>query len=83
MLHSGAPRDHSKNSSLHYQKSSSEQRLVSEWFAKWQELLFNNLLSEVVKLVSPDVEKKWPGAYGFQGRTWIRVKEMPNSIQHK
>jgi acetolactate synthase I/II/III large subunit len=47
---------------------------------QWQELFYNNRLSEVELSSFPDVEKL-AGAYGFKGRTVDSVKEMPNALR--
>jgi acetolactate synthase-1/2/3 large subunit len=46
---------------------------------QWQELFFNNRLSEVSLTSFPDVEKL-AGAYGFTGRTVDSVREMPKAL---
>ncbi|MGC2658999.1 MAG: biosynthetic-type acetolactate synthase large subunit [Bryobacteraceae bacterium] len=46
---------------------------------QWQELFYNNRLSEVELTSFPDVEKL-AGAYGFKGRTVDRVEEMPQAL---
>jgi acetolactate synthase-1/2/3 large subunit len=47
---------------------------------QWQELFYNNRLSQVELSSFPDVEKL-AGAYGFKGRTVDSVKEMPNALR--
>jgi acetolactate synthase I/II/III large subunit len=47
---------------------------------QWQELFYNNRLSEVQLSSFPDVEKL-AGAYGFKGRTVSSVEEMPNALR--
>jgi len=47
---------------------------------QWQELFYNNRLSEVQLDSFPDVEKL-AGAYGFKGRTVDSVKEMPRALE--
>jgi len=47
---------------------------------QWQELFYNNRLSEVTLSSFPDVEKL-AGAYGFKGRTVDSVKEMPDALR--
>jgi len=47
---------------------------------QWQELFYNNRLSQVQLSSFPDVEKL-AGAYGFKGRTVDSVKEMPNALR--
>ena len=47
---------------------------------QWQELFYNNRLSEVALSSFPDVEKL-AGAYGFKGRTVDSVKEMPEALR--
>ena len=47
---------------------------------QWQELFYNNRLSEVELSSFPDVEKL-AGAYGFKGRTVDSVKEMPSALR--
>jgi acetolactate synthase-1/2/3 large subunit len=46
---------------------------------QWQELFFNNRLSQVALTSFPDVEKL-AGAYGFTGRTVDSVREMPKAL---
>ena len=46
---------------------------------QWQELFFNNRLSQVALTSFPDVEKL-AGAYGFTGRTVDSVREMPTAL---
>ncbi|HEY1213836.1 MAG TPA: biosynthetic-type acetolactate synthase large subunit [Bryobacteraceae bacterium] len=46
---------------------------------QWQELFFNNRLSQVALESFPDVEKL-AGAYGFTGRTVDSVREMPKAL---
>lgn len=46
---------------------------------QWQELFYNNRLSEVELTSFPDVEKL-AGAYGFKGRTVQSVDEMPQAL---
>ena len=46
---------------------------------QWQELFYNNRLSEVRLTSFPDVEKL-AGAYGFTGRTVEDVSEMPRAL---
>ena len=47
---------------------------------QWQELFYNNRLSEVALTSFPDVEKL-AGAYGFKGRTVSSVDEMPQALK--
>jgi len=47
---------------------------------QWQELFYNNRLSEVQLTSFPDVEKL-AGAYGFKGRTVRSVDEMPSALK--
>src|SRR5581483_5833688 len=47
---------------------------------QWQELFYNNRLSEVQLDSFPDVEKL-AGAYGFKGRTIEAVEDMPKALQ--
>jgi acetolactate synthase-1/2/3 large subunit len=47
---------------------------------QWQELFYNNRLSEVQLTSFPDVEKL-AGAYGFKGRTVSSVDEMPRALK--
>jgi acetolactate synthase I/II/III large subunit len=47
---------------------------------QWQELFYNNRLSEVSLTAFPDVEKL-AGAYGFTGRTVDRAAEMPRVLE--
>lgn len=47
---------------------------------QWQELFYNNRLSEVQLDSFPDVEKL-AGAYGFKGRTVESVNEMPKALE--
>jgi acetolactate synthase-1/2/3 large subunit len=47
---------------------------------QWQELFYNNRLSEVKLTAFPDVEKL-AGAYGFKGRTVTSVEEMPAALK--
>ena len=47
---------------------------------QWQELFYNNRLSQVELSSFPDVEKL-AGAYGFKGRTVDDVKEMPTALR--
>jgi acetolactate synthase-1/2/3 large subunit len=47
---------------------------------QWQELFYNNRLSEVQLNSFPDVEKL-AGAYGFKGRTVSSVDEMPQALR--
>jgi acetolactate synthase-1/2/3 large subunit len=47
---------------------------------QWQELFYNNRLSEVRLSSFPDVEKL-AGAYGFKGRTVSSVAEMPGALK--
>ncbi len=47
---------------------------------QWQELFYNNRLSEVKLSSFPDVEKL-AGAYGFKGRTVSSVAEMPAALK--
>ncbi|HEY6989670.1 MAG TPA: biosynthetic-type acetolactate synthase large subunit [Bryobacteraceae bacterium] len=47
---------------------------------QWQELFYNNRLSEVALSSFPDVEKL-AAAYGFKGRTVDSVKEMPGALR--
>jgi len=47
---------------------------------QWQELFYNNRLSEVQLTSFPDVEKL-AGAYGFKGRTVSNVAEMPAALK--
>ncbi len=46
---------------------------------QWQELFYNNRLSQVELNSFPDVEKL-AGAYGFKGRTVEAVDEMPRAL---
>jgi len=46
---------------------------------QWQELFYNNRLSQVQLTSFPDVEKL-AGAYGFTGRTVEDVREMPKAL---
>ena len=47
---------------------------------QWQELFYNNRLSETKLNSFPDVEKL-AGAYGFKGRTVSSVSEMPAALK--
>ena len=47
---------------------------------QWQELFYNNRLSEVRLTSFPDVEKL-AAAYGFKGRTVSSVEEMPAALK--
>jgi acetolactate synthase-1/2/3 large subunit len=47
---------------------------------QWQELFYNNRLSEVVLSSFPDPEKL-AGAYGFKGRTVDDVKEIRRALE--
>ncbi len=47
---------------------------------QWQELFYNNRLSEVRLTSFPDVEKL-AGAYGFKGRTVSNVADMPAALR--
>jgi len=47
---------------------------------QWQELFYNNRLSQVELTSFPDVEKL-AAAYGFKGRTVDRVDEMPKALE--
>jgi acetolactate synthase-1/2/3 large subunit len=47
---------------------------------QWQELFYNNRLSEVQLDSFPDAEKL-AGAYGFTGRTVEAVDQMPKALQ--
>jgi acetolactate synthase-1/2/3 large subunit len=47
---------------------------------QWQELFYNNRLSEVQLSSFPDVEKL-AGAYGFKGHTVSSVDEMPGALR--
>ncbi|MBV8896531.1 MAG: acetolactate synthase large subunit, partial [Acidobacteriaceae bacterium] len=47
---------------------------------QWQELFYNNRLSEVALTCFPDVEKL-AGAYGFTGRTVENVADMPRALE--
>ena len=47
---------------------------------QWQELFYNNRLSQVQLDSFPDVEKL-AGAYGFKGRTVESVTEMPRALR--
>ncbi len=47
---------------------------------QWQELFYNNRLSEVVLSSFPDPEKL-AGAYGFKGRTVEDVKEVRRALE--
>ena len=47
---------------------------------QWQELFYNNRLSEVGLTSFPDVEKL-AGAYGFKGRTVTIVDELPAALK--
>ncbi len=46
---------------------------------QWQELFYNNRLSQSELTSFPDVEKL-AGAYGFKGRTVDNVREMPQAL---
>ena len=46
---------------------------------QWQELFYNNRLSQVQLSGFPDAEKL-AGAYGFKGRTVETVDEMPRAL---
>jgi len=46
---------------------------------QWQELFYNNRLSEVQLTSFPDAEKL-AGAYGFTGRTVTSASEMPQAL---
>jgi acetolactate synthase I/II/III large subunit len=46
---------------------------------QWQELFYNNRLSQVALTCFPDPEKL-AGAYGFKGRTVESVGEMPRAL---
>ena len=46
---------------------------------QWQELFYNNRLSQVQLVGFPDVEKL-AGAYGFTGRTVESVADMPAAL---
>jgi acetolactate synthase I/II/III large subunit len=46
---------------------------------QWQELFYNNRLSQVELNTFPDVEKL-AGAYGFKGRMVENVAEMPRAL---
>ena len=48
---------------------------------QWQELFYNNRLSEVALSSFPDVEKL-AAAYGFKGRTVDSVQEMPGALRN-
>ena len=47
---------------------------------QWQELFYNNRLSQVELTSFPDPEKL-AGAYGFKGSTVEDVKEMPRVLE--
>ena len=47
---------------------------------QWQELFYNNRLSEVTLSTFPDPEKL-AGAYGFKGRTVESAIEMPKALE--
>ena len=47
---------------------------------QWQELFYNNRLSQVELSSFPDVEKL-AAAYGFKGRTVDSVREMPKALE--
>src|SRR5579883_1606450 len=47
---------------------------------QWQELFYNNRLSQVELASFPDVEKL-AGAYGFKGRTVERVNELSSALR--
>lgn len=47
---------------------------------QWQELFYNNRLSNVALNSFPDPEKL-AGAYGFKGRTVDKVREMPAALE--
>ena len=47
---------------------------------QWQELFYNNRLSQVELSSFPDVEKL-AGAYGFKGKTVENVNEMPAALR--
>src|SRR3569833_2423857 len=47
---------------------------------QWQELFYNNRLSQVELASFPDVEKL-AGAYGFKGRTVESVSELPGALR--
>jgi acetolactate synthase-1/2/3 large subunit len=47
---------------------------------QWQELFYNNRLSQVELASFPDVEKL-AGAYGFKGRTVENVSELPKALR--
>src|SRR4051795_11286 len=47
---------------------------------QWQELFYNNRLSEVALSSFPDVEKL-AGAYGYKGRTVYSEKKIPNALR--
>jgi acetolactate synthase-1/2/3 large subunit len=47
---------------------------------QWQELFYNNRLSEVALTSFPDVEKL-AGAYGFKGRTVSSVDELTKALK--
>jgi acetolactate synthase-1/2/3 large subunit len=47
---------------------------------QWQELFYNNRLSEVALSSFPDPEKL-AGAYGFKGRTVESVNDMPKAVE--
>jgi acetolactate synthase-1/2/3 large subunit len=47
---------------------------------QWQELFYNNRLSQVELSCFPDVEKL-AGAYGFPGRTIQDVRDMPKALE--
>jgi acetolactate synthase I/II/III large subunit len=47
---------------------------------QWQELFYNNRLSQVELSCFPDVEKL-AAAYGFTGRTVDKAREMPKALQ--
>ncbi|MBV8551083.1 MAG: biosynthetic-type acetolactate synthase large subunit [Acidobacteriaceae bacterium] len=47
---------------------------------QWQELFYNNRLSQAELCSFPDVEKL-AGAYGFKGRTVEKVNELPKALE--
>ena len=47
---------------------------------QWQELFYNNRLSQVQLVCFPDAEKL-AGAYGFKGRTVEKPQELPAALK--
>jgi acetolactate synthase-1/2/3 large subunit len=47
---------------------------------QWQELFYNNRLSQAELTCFPDVEKL-AGAYGFKGRAVESVNELPRALE--